>query len=64
MNLVPQARNFIKSLPQIPKRNFADVFIGANPLGECHVHATISSLCPSSGEIKLQPWLPQYLCIY
>lgn len=30
---VPQARNYIKSLPHMPKRNFADVFIGANPLG-------------------------------
>ncbi|KAG7238353.1 hypothetical protein INR49_031069 [Caranx melampygus] len=27
-----QARNYINSLPQMPKRNFADVFIGANPL--------------------------------
>ncbi|XP_030589276.1 mitogen-activated protein kinase 14A isoform X2 [Archocentrus centrarchus] len=26
------ARNYISSLPQMPKRNFADVFIGANPL--------------------------------
>uniref|UniRef100_A0A8D3DSK8 mitogen-activated protein kinase n=1 Tax=Scophthalmus maximus TaxID=52904 RepID=A0A8D3DSK8_SCOMX len=26
------ARNYINSLPQMPKRNFADVFIGANPL--------------------------------
>ncbi|XP_069545005.1 mitogen-activated protein kinase 14A isoform X1 [Brachyistius frenatus] len=25
------ARNYISSLPQMPKRNFADVFIGANP---------------------------------
>ncbi|KAL1020752.1 hypothetical protein UPYG_G00004180 [Umbra pygmaea] len=25
------ARNYINSLPQMPKRNFADVFIGANP---------------------------------
>uniref|UniRef100_A0A3Q0R2Z9 mitogen-activated protein kinase n=1 Tax=Amphilophus citrinellus TaxID=61819 RepID=A0A3Q0R2Z9_AMPCI len=27
-----EARNYISSLPQMPKRNFADVFIGANPL--------------------------------
>uniref|UniRef100_A0A8C5ABY6 mitogen-activated protein kinase n=1 Tax=Gadus morhua TaxID=8049 RepID=A0A8C5ABY6_GADMO len=27
-----QARNYINSLPQMPKRNFTDVFIGANPL--------------------------------
>ncbi|MCI4380849.1 hypothetical protein PGIGA_G00244660 [Pangasianodon gigas] len=27
-----EARNYINSLPQMPKRNFADVFIGANPL--------------------------------
>ncbi|KAJ8378225.1 hypothetical protein AAFF_G00245130 [Aldrovandia affinis] len=26
-----EARNYINSLPQMPKRNFADVFIGANP---------------------------------
>uniref|UniRef100_A0A6Q2YQY7 mitogen-activated protein kinase n=2 Tax=Esox lucius TaxID=8010 RepID=A0A6Q2YQY7_ESOLU len=26
------ARNYINSLPSMPKRNFADVFIGANPL--------------------------------
>ncbi|KAF3860371.1 hypothetical protein F7725_000626 [Dissostichus mawsoni] len=26
-----EARNYISSLPQMPKRNFADVFIGANP---------------------------------
>ncbi|XP_050978649.1 LOW QUALITY PROTEIN: mitogen-activated protein kinase 14B [Labeo rohita] len=26
------ARNYINSLPYMPKRNFADVFIGANPL--------------------------------
>ncbi|XP_060713993.1 mitogen-activated protein kinase 14B isoform X2 [Tachysurus vachellii] len=26
------ARNYINSLPHMPKRNFADVFIGANPL--------------------------------
>ncbi|XP_039513694.1 mitogen-activated protein kinase 14A isoform X1 [Pimephales promelas] len=26
------ARTYINSLPQLPKRNFADVFIGANPL--------------------------------
>uniref|UniRef100_A0A8C8HZI9 mitogen-activated protein kinase n=1 Tax=Oncorhynchus tshawytscha TaxID=74940 RepID=A0A8C8HZI9_ONCTS len=26
-----EARNYIKSLPQMPKRNFSDVFIGANP---------------------------------
>ncbi|XP_058860907.1 mitogen-activated protein kinase 14A-like isoform X3 [Acipenser ruthenus] len=25
------ARNYIKTLPHMPKRNFADVFIGANP---------------------------------
>lgn len=28
-----QARNYINSLPQMPKRNFSDVFIGANPQG-------------------------------
>lgn len=28
-----QARNYISSLPHMPKRSFADVFIGANPLG-------------------------------
>ncbi len=28
-----QARNYISSLPHMPKRNFADVFIGANPQG-------------------------------
>ncbi|KAM9524631.1 mitogen-activated protein kinase 14A-like [Salvelinus alpinus] len=27
-----EARNYINSLPQMPKRNFADVFVGANPL--------------------------------
>ncbi|XP_061583684.1 mitogen-activated protein kinase 14A-like isoform X1 [Cololabis saira] len=27
-----EARTYINSLPHIPKRNFADVFIGANPL--------------------------------
>ncbi|KAI2659271.1 Mitogen-activated protein kinase 14B [Labeo rohita] len=27
-----EARNYINSLPYMPKRNFADVFIGANPL--------------------------------
>uniref|UniRef100_A0A8C5BFS0 mitogen-activated protein kinase n=1 Tax=Gadus morhua TaxID=8049 RepID=A0A8C5BFS0_GADMO len=27
-----EARNYINSLPQMPKRNFTDVFIGANPL--------------------------------
>ncbi|XP_076859845.1 mitogen-activated protein kinase 14A isoform X2 [Brachyhypopomus gauderio] len=27
-----EARNYINSLPQTPKRNFADVFLGANPL--------------------------------
>ncbi|KAM7401875.1 hypothetical protein PAMP_017152 [Pampus punctatissimus] len=27
-----EARNYINSLPHMPKRNFADVFIGANPL--------------------------------
>uniref|UniRef100_A0A669DWI8 mitogen-activated protein kinase n=1 Tax=Oreochromis niloticus TaxID=8128 RepID=A0A669DWI8_ORENI len=27
-----QARNYISSLPHMPKRSFADVFIGANPL--------------------------------
>uniref|UniRef100_A0AAR2KL61 mitogen-activated protein kinase n=1 Tax=Pygocentrus nattereri TaxID=42514 RepID=A0AAR2KL61_PYGNA len=26
-----EARNYINSMPQMPKRNFADVFIGANP---------------------------------
>ncbi|KAG7283862.1 hypothetical protein CRUP_034049 [Coryphaenoides rupestris] len=26
-----EARNYINSLPHMPKRNFADVFIGANP---------------------------------
>lgn len=31
--LFSQARNYISSLPHMPKRNFADVFIGANPLG-------------------------------
>lgn len=31
--LFQQARNYINSLPHMPKRNFADVFIGANPLG-------------------------------
>lgn len=29
-----QARNYIKTLPCMPKRNFSDVFIGANPLGK------------------------------
>lgn len=32
--LFVQARNYISSLPQMPKRNFADVFIGANPQGK------------------------------
>uniref|UniRef100_A0AAY4E6V8 mitogen-activated protein kinase n=1 Tax=Denticeps clupeoides TaxID=299321 RepID=A0AAY4E6V8_9TELE len=27
-----EARNYINSLPHMPKRNFTDVFIGANPL--------------------------------
>lgn len=30
----PQARNYINSLSHMPKRNFADVFLGANPLGK------------------------------
>lgn len=29
-----QARNYIQSLAQMPKMNFANVFIGANPLGK------------------------------
>lgn len=28
-----QARNYVSSLPNMPKRNFAHVFIGANPQG-------------------------------
>uniref|UniRef100_A0A668TDQ2 mitogen-activated protein kinase n=1 Tax=Oreochromis aureus TaxID=47969 RepID=A0A668TDQ2_OREAU len=34
MNRMPsyEARNYISSLPHMPKRSFADVFIGANPL--------------------------------
>lgn len=32
-HLFQKARNYINSLPHMPKRNFADVFIGANPLG-------------------------------
>ncbi|CAB1330201.1 unnamed protein product [Coregonus sp. 'balchen'] len=28
-----EARNYINSLPPMPKRNFSDVFIGANPQG-------------------------------
>uniref|UniRef100_A0A7N8XWZ1 mitogen-activated protein kinase n=1 Tax=Mastacembelus armatus TaxID=205130 RepID=A0A7N8XWZ1_9TELE len=32
VNYFSQARNYINSLPHMPKRNFADVFIGANPL--------------------------------
>uniref|UniRef100_A0AAX7UE09 mitogen-activated protein kinase n=1 Tax=Astatotilapia calliptera TaxID=8154 RepID=A0AAX7UE09_ASTCA len=32
VSVFSQARNYINSLPQMPKRNFADVFIGANPL--------------------------------
>lgn len=31
--LFSQARNYISSLPHMPKRNFSDVFIGANPQG-------------------------------
>lgn len=34
INLLLQARNYINSLSHMPKRNFADVFLGANPLGE------------------------------
>lgn len=36
MNCPPQARNYINSLSHMPKRNFADVFIGANPQGKKH----------------------------
>lgn len=32
-----QARNYIQSLTQMPKMNFANVFIGANPLGKLTV---------------------------
>lgn len=30
--MIFQARNYIQSLTQMPKMNFANVFIGANPL--------------------------------
>lgn len=32
--LFPQARNYIQSLSYMPKMNFENVFIGANPLGK------------------------------
>lgn len=55
-----QARNYINSLPCMPKRNFADVFIGANPLGKFQFHthtmadASRGSMSPSRGIIKSQ----------
>lgn len=63
VNCVSQARNYINSLPHMPKRNFADVFIGANPLGKFlfqhHAMAdtTPGSLSPSSGIMKSQSGL-------
>lgn len=33
-HLFPQARNYIQSLSYMPKMNFENVFIGANPLGK------------------------------
>ncbi|GLD61524.1 mitogen-activated protein kinase 14B isoform X1 [Lates japonicus] len=38
-----EARNYINSLQHMPKRNFADVFIGANPLEL--IHEEVSALC-------------------
>lgn len=48
-----QARNYIKSLAHMPKRNFADVFIGANPLGNLFSVFPKSPLPPSVGMLIL-----------
>lgn len=34
VELLLQARNYIQSLPPLKKKNFKDVFRGANPLGK------------------------------
>lgn len=34
IELLLQARNYIQSLPPLKKKNFKDVFRGANPLGK------------------------------
>lgn len=39
-SLFLQARNYIQSLTQMPKMNFANVFIGANPLGKLTVSSS------------------------
>lgn len=36
-----QARNYIQSLTQMPKMNFANVFIGANPLGKLTISSSL-----------------------
>lgn len=68
-----QARNYINSLQHMPKRNFADVFIGANPLGKFPFHyqvlayTTPGLLSPSSGIICIiyafwpKPWGKNYI---
>uniref|UniRef100_A0A8C5CCW1 mitogen-activated protein kinase n=1 Tax=Gadus morhua TaxID=8049 RepID=A0A8C5CCW1_GADMO len=58
-----EARNYINSLPQMAKRNFADVFIGANPQGNttherCWFWTRTKRL--TAAEALVHPYFAQY----
>jgi hypothetical protein len=36
-----QARNYIRSLPPMKRKDFKQVFKGANPLGECEIRQSL-----------------------
>ena len=42
MILCLQARNYVASMPKWPKKDFREVFLGANPNGEEGIMGTIS----------------------
>jgi serine/threonine protein kinase len=56
-----QARNYIRSLPPMKRKDFKQVFKGANPLGECEIRQSLRM----NASMNVEPWfrLSIYLAI-